>query len=48
LLLDDNTVLRLGSICGVVRLVGTHPEVRIAGCRTVNPNGSYQKTTALM
>jgi len=48
LLLDDDTVLRNGTIEGMVRFMDAHPEVGIAGCRTVNPDGSYQKTTALM
>jgi GT2 family glycosyltransferase len=48
LVLDDDTVLRPGTIDGMVRFMDAHPEVGIAGCRTVNPDGSYQKTTALM
>jgi GT2 family glycosyltransferase len=48
LLLDDDTILRAGTIEGMVRFMDAHPEVGIAGCRTVNPDGSYQKTTARM
>src|SRR5712671_3501711 len=48
LLLDDDTVLPPGTIDGMVRFMDAHSEVGIAGCRTVNPDGSYQKTTALM
>jgi N-acetylglucosaminyl-diphospho-decaprenol L-rhamnosyltransferase len=48
LLLDDDTVLGAGTIDGMVRFMDAHPEVGIAGCRTANPDGSYQKTTALM
>jgi GT2 family glycosyltransferase len=48
LVLDDDTVLRPGTIDGMVRFMDAHPEVGIAGCRTVGPDGSYQKTTALM
>src|SRR5262249_5578055 len=48
LLLDDDTVLRPGTIDGMVRFMDANPQVGIAGCRTVNPDGSYQKTTALM
>jgi GT2 family glycosyltransferase len=48
LLLDDDTVLRAGTIDGMVRFMDAHPDVGIAGCRTANPDGSYQKTTALM
>ena len=48
LLLDDDTILRAGTIDGMVRFMDAHPEVGIAGCRTTNPDGSYQKTTGLM
>jgi GT2 family glycosyltransferase len=48
LLLDDDTVLSPGTIDGMVRFMDDHPEVGIAGCRTVNPDGTYQKTTGLM
>jgi GT2 family glycosyltransferase len=48
LLLDDDTVLAPGTIDGMVRFMDAHPDVGIAGCRTTNPDGSYQKTTANM
>jgi GT2 family glycosyltransferase len=48
LLLDDDTVLRAGTIDGMVRFMDAHPDVGIAGCRTTYLDGSYQKTTALM
>jgi len=48
LVLDDDTALHPGTIDGMVRFMDAHPEVGIAGCRTVNPDGTYQKTTALM
>jgi GT2 family glycosyltransferase len=48
LLLDDDTVLPPGTIDGMVRFMDAHPTAGIAGCRTVNPDGSYQKTTARM
>ncbi len=48
LLLDDDTVLQAGTIDGMVRFMDAHPEVGISGCRTTNPDGSYQKTTGLM
>jgi GT2 family glycosyltransferase len=48
LLLDDDTVLSAGTIDGMVRFMDAHQQVGIAGCRTVNPDGSYQKTTAMM
>jgi GT2 family glycosyltransferase len=48
LLLDDDTLMRPGTIDGMVRFMDSHPDVGIAGCRTVNPDGTYQKTTASM
>jgi GT2 family glycosyltransferase len=48
LLLDDDTILRPGTIDGMVRFMDAHREIGIAGCRTVNPDGTYQKTTGLM
>jgi N-acetylglucosaminyl-diphospho-decaprenol L-rhamnosyltransferase len=48
LLLDDDTVLRAGTIDGMIRFMDAHLDVGIAGCRTVYPDGSYQKTTARM
>jgi GT2 family glycosyltransferase len=48
LILDDDTVLRPGTIDGMVRFMDAHTKVGIAGCRTVGPDGSYQKTTFLM
>jgi len=48
LLLDDDTIIHDEAIDVMVRFMDAHPEVGIASCRTVNPDGSYQKTTALM
>jgi GT2 family glycosyltransferase len=48
LLLDDDTILRPGALEDMVRFLDAHPDVGIAGCRTVNPDGTYQKTTGLM
>src|SRR5579863_1029037 len=48
LLLDDDVILSPGAIEGMVRFMDQHPDVGIAGCRTINPDGSYQKSTALM
>ena len=48
LFLDDDTLLRPGAIETMVRFMDEHAEVGVAGCRTVNPDGSYQKSTALM
>lgn len=48
LVLDDDTILHAGTIDGMVRFMDAHPDIGIAGCRTVNPDGSYQKTMGLM
>jgi len=48
LLLDDDTVLGPRAIDGMVRFMDAHPDVGIAGCRTFNPDGSYQKSTGKM
>ena len=48
LLLDDDTVLRPGAIEVMVRFMDDHPNVGVSGCRIVNPDGSYQKSTGLM
>jgi GT2 family glycosyltransferase len=47
LLLDDDTILRPHAIETMVRSMDAHPDVGIAGCRTVNVDGSYQKSTGL-
>lgn len=48
LLLDDDTILSPNTIDGMISFMNAHPEIGIAGCRTTNPDGSYQKTTAKM
>ena len=48
LLLDDDTILRPGAIETMVCFMDAHRDVGIAGCRTVNLDGSYQKSTGLM
>lgn len=46
LLLNSDTVVRPGALGGLVRFTDRHPEVGIAGCRLVNPNGSLQPSWA--
>jgi GT2 family glycosyltransferase len=48
LLLDEDTILRPRAIEHMVRFMDAHRDVGIAGCRTVNLDGSYQKSTGLM
>ena len=43
LLIDDDTVLGVRSIEGMVRFMDEHPDVGIAGCRTTNRDGSLPK-----
>jgi GT2 family glycosyltransferase len=48
LLLDDDTILRPDALKTMVRFMDAHREVGIAGCRTLNLDGSFQKSTGLM
>lgn len=48
LLLDDDTVLPKGTLPTMVRFMDTHPDVGIAGCETVFPDGTFQKIYGLM
>ena len=48
LLLDDDTVLRADTIDGMVRFMDAHPEVGIAGCRTITRTAAIRRRTALM
>lgn len=48
LLLDDDTILGARAIEVMVHFMDAHRDVGIAGCRTVNQDGSYQKTTGLI
>ena len=48
LLLDDDTVLSKGSLKRMISYMDDNPEVGIASCRTVHPDGEFQKTYGLM
>lgn len=48
LLLDDDTILGPRAIEGMVRFMDEHADIGLAGCRTINRDGSYQKSTARM
>ncbi len=48
LLLDDDTLVPKGTLPAMVAFMDAHPEVGIAGCRTLNPDGSLQRTFGRM
>jgi GT2 family glycosyltransferase len=47
LVLDDDTVVADGTLSRMVAFMDAHPDVGLAGCRTLNPDGSFQPTFAL-
>ena len=48
LLLDEDTIVPKGALPAIVAFMDAHPDVGIAGSRTLNPDGSLQKSFALM
>jgi GT2 family glycosyltransferase len=48
LILDEDTVLPKGTLPAMVAFMDAHPEVGIAGARTLNPDGSFQKSYGVM
>ena len=48
LILDDDTIVMKGTLKKMVAFMDSHPEVGIAGCKTLNPDGTFQKTYGLM
>jgi hypothetical protein len=44
LALDDDTILSPGTLSRMVAFMDAHPQVGISGCRTLNPDGTFQKT----
>ena len=48
LLLDDDTLVPKGTLPAMVAFMDAHPEVGIAGCRTLNPDGSLQRSFGRM
>jgi GT2 family glycosyltransferase len=48
LLLDDDTILSKGSLKRMISFMDQNPRVGIASCRTVHPDGEFQKTYGLM
>lgn len=48
LVLDDDTILPKGTLPRIVAFMDEHPDVGIAGCKTLNADGSFQKTFGLV
>jgi GT2 family glycosyltransferase len=48
LLLDEDTVVPKGTLPAMVAFMDAHPEVGIAGARTLNPDGTLQKSYGVM
>ena len=44
LILDDDTVVPQGTLPAMVAFMDAHPEVGLSGCRTLSPDGTFQKT----
>jgi GT2 family glycosyltransferase len=44
LILDDDTVILPGTLEKMVAFMDSHMEVGMAGCRTLNPDGTFQKS----
>ena len=48
LLLDDDTLVPKGTLPAMIAFMDAHPQVGIAGCRTLNPDGSLQRSFGRM
>jgi GT2 family glycosyltransferase len=48
LVLDDDTIVPKGTLPGIVAFMDRHPDVGMAGCKTLNADGSFQKTFGLV
>jgi GT2 family glycosyltransferase len=48
LVLDDDTIVPKGTLPRIVAFMDQHPDVGIAGCKTLNPDGGFQKTFGLV
>jgi GT2 family glycosyltransferase len=48
LVLDDDTVVAKGTLAAMVGYMDSHPDVGIAGCKTLNVDGTLQKSFGLM
>lgn len=48
LLLDEDTIVKKGTLARMVLFMDAHPEVGMAGCRTLNADGSFQRSYGLV
>ena len=48
LILDDDTIVPRGTLARMVAFMDAHPAVGMAGCKTLNPDGGFQKTYGLL
>ena len=48
LILDEDTVVPKGTLPAMVAFMDAHPDVGIAGGRTLNPDGTFQKSYGVM
>ena len=48
LILDEDTVVPKGTLPAMVAFMDANPDVGIAGARTLNPDGSFQKSYGVM
>lgn len=48
LILDDDTIVAKGTLSGMVAWMDAHPDVGMAGCKTLNPDGSFQRIWGLL
>jgi GT2 family glycosyltransferase len=47
LILDDDTIVPKGTLADMVAFVDAHADVGMAGCKTLNPDGTLQKSFGL-
>jgi hypothetical protein len=48
LILDDDTVVAKGTLSGMVAYMDANPRIGMAGCKTLNPDGSFQRIWGLL
>jgi GT2 family glycosyltransferase len=48
LVLDDDTIVHAGTLSTMVAFMDVNQDVGIAGCKTLNPDGTYQKSYGLL
>jgi GT2 family glycosyltransferase len=48
LILDDDTIVAKGTLSGMVAFMDANPRVGLSGCRTLDPDGSFQPSFGLL